>query len=120
MPILENIIDQVKDMPFFIDIIRLNVDDYEEDAKLMNLVRRCNGGIHEINNVELLYDILEFLALKREIEVSSLIESKDYIIPHENQSFYENLAEIPIEVEKPEICSICFQKDERPIVTCPN
>ncbi|MFX0187392.1 MAG: hypothetical protein ACFE8A_06620 [Candidatus Hodarchaeota archaeon] len=120
MPILENLIAQVKDMPFFIDIIRLNVDDYEEDAKLMNLVRICNGGIHEINSINLLADILELLALKREIEVSSLIEGKDYIIPPENQPFYINLAEIPIEIEEPEVCSICFQKDDRSIVKCPN
>jgi len=120
MPVLENLLDQVKDMPFFIDIIRLNVDDFEEDGKLMNLVRRCNGGIHEINDVELLYDIFEFLALKREIEVSSLIEGKNYTIPPENQPFYMNLAEIPIEIEKPDVCSVCFQKDDRPIVKCPN
>ncbi|MFX1388020.1 MAG: hypothetical protein ACFE9M_12455 [Promethearchaeota archaeon] len=120
MPILEILIDQIKNMPFFIDIVRLNVDDYEEDKKLMNLVRRCNGGIHEINSVTLLYDILEFLALKREIEVSSLIEGKNYIIPPEYQQFYKNLAELPIEIEKSEACSICFQKDDRPIVKCPN
>ncbi|MFX1393688.1 MAG: hypothetical protein ACFFAH_08940 [Promethearchaeota archaeon] len=120
MPILDILINQIKNMPFFIDIVRLNVDDYEEDKKLMNLVRRCNGGIHEINSVTLLYDILEFLALKREIEVSSLIEGKNYIIPSENQQFYINLAEIPIEIEKSDVCSICFQKDDRPIVKCPN
>ncbi len=120
IPILEILIDQIKNMPFFIDIIRLNVDDYKEDQKLMNLVRRCKGGIHEINSVTLLYDILEFLALKREIEVSSLIEGKNYIIPPENQQFYINLAETPIETQKSEVCSICFQKDDRPIVKCPN
>ena len=39
MPVLQNLINQVKDMPFFIDIIRLNIDDVDEDKKLMDLAK---------------------------------------------------------------------------------
>lgn len=118
MPVLQNLIDQVKDMPFFIDIIRLNIEDLEEDKKLMDLAKRCNGGIHEINKSELLYDILEFLALKREIDPRNLLESKTYVIPPENHYFYENLADIPLEITKKEKCSICHKKDNNPILKC--
>lgn len=120
MPILEILIDQIKNLPFFIDIVRLNTDDLEEDEKLMDLIGRCNGGIHETNSEELLKDLLELLALKREIEVSSLIEEKNYTIPLENQQFYINLAELPIKQEELETCSICFKKDDKPMVKCPN
>ena len=120
MAVLENLIEQVKDMPFFIDIIRFNIDDPDEDRKLMRLAQKCNGGIHEINKIDLLSDILEFLALKREIDERNLIEGKNYRIPQGNQLFYENLAELPIESNKAEKCSICFLKTDKPVAACPN
>ncbi|MFX0071372.1 MAG: hypothetical protein ACFFAO_09815 [Candidatus Hermodarchaeota archaeon] len=118
IPVIKSLIDQVKDMPFFIDIIRLNIDDFEEDMKLMDLAKRCNGGIHEINKPELLNDILEFLALKREIDPKNLLESKNYVIPPENHYFYENLAEIPLEITQKDKCSICHKEDNNPLIKC--
>ncbi len=120
IPALENLIEKVKDMPFFIDIIRIDVDDdLEEDLKLMNLANKCNGSVHEINDLRGLNSILEILALKR--EVGSLIPFKKEIkvIPKEFHPFYRNLAEELKIIETVDACSICFQKDDNELFQCP-
>ena len=119
IPVLENLVDQVKDMPFFIDIVRLDIDDPREDLKLMRLARRCGGDIHEINDVRALGAIMSVLAIKREIPSVSGFGEKDYEIPEENQPFYINLADDPIPVKTEETCGICFQKDTKGLVKCP-
>ncbi|MEJ2251768.1 MAG: hypothetical protein P8Y70_06475 [Candidatus Lokiarchaeota archaeon] len=119
MPALENLVDKVKDMPFFIDIIRLNTEDSEEDEKLMRLAEKCNGNVHEINDMNNLGLILEVLALKREI--SSDISSNNSVIEinKEDIPFYENLADSPIKLNEESICSICFENVKDNLVFCP-
>ncbi len=117
IPVLENLIDQVKDFPFFIDVIRINIDDPREDLKLMKLSRRCNGDIHELNDVRGLGDILDVLALKKEIP-NALLREKDQELPEELQPFYENLAEEPSEVKGEATCAVCFKKDSKGLVKC--
>lgn len=119
IPVLENLVDQVKDMPFFIDVVRLNIDDPREDLKLMRLARRCGGDIHEINDVRALGAIMSVLAIKREIPSVSGFGEKDYEIPEENQPFYVNLADEPTPVTTEETCGVCFQKDTKGLVKCP-
>ncbi|MHA1293490.1 MAG: hypothetical protein ACTSQJ_12600, partial [Promethearchaeota archaeon] len=120
VPVLENLIDKVRDFPFYIDIIRLNIDDPREDLKLMKLARRCNGDIHEINDIRSLSAILEVLAIKREIHTGSMIDDDiDLDITEEDQLFFENLADEPIEVKNEETCSVCFQKSNKGLVKCP-
>ncbi|TFG30762.1 MAG: hypothetical protein EU532_00285 [Promethearchaeota archaeon] len=120
LPVLETMIDQIKNMPFFMDIIRIDIEDLEEDTKLMKLAGICNGSIYRINNVDSLPSILEILALKREVSSETKYNSKQISIPKENQQFYINLAEYPIELTRPETCSICGLKDYNAMVKCPN
>ncbi len=123
IPILEILIDQIKSLPFFIDIIKIDTDDTddpEEDLKLVNLVKNCNGEVHQIKDVIFLSSILEPLALKREIFTDNSAEKKKLTIPKEDQQFFINLADIPKKIEKPEVCSICFKKNDKTIVNCPN
>jgi hypothetical protein len=120
IPVLQNLIDNVYTFPFFIDIVRIDIDDPREDLKLMRLARRCNGDIHEINDARSLEDILAVLSLKREITSLSLISDKSMEIAEENRPFYENLAEDPEDVKEEDTCSICFQKDTKGIVKCKN
>jgi len=119
IPVLENLIDQVYSFPFFIDIIRIDIDDPREDLKLMRLARRCNGDIHEINDARSLSAILEVMAIKKEIRPSNMFGDKGILIPEENQPFYINLADEPIKVDGTETCAVCFQKDEKGLVKCP-
>jgi len=119
MPVLENLIDKVKDMPFYIDIVRIDTDDPAEDRKLMELATRCYGNVHEINDLRDLDSILEVLALKREIPQESFYDAEKKIIPKTDQPFYINLADEPINYSKAEKCSICFQMDDKELVQCP-
>ncbi len=120
IPALQNLIEKVKDIPFFIDIIRIDVDDDpKEDLKLMNLVNNCNGNVHEINDLRGLDSILEILALKREITPLSPFKKEVKEIPKEYHPFYRNLADELKKTEIAETCSICFQKDNEELVQCP-
>jgi hypothetical protein len=120
IPVLEHLIDKVKDMPFFIDIIQIDIDNPEEDKKLMNLANRCHGNIHEINDIRTLSSIMEVLSLKREIPEDSFLQGNQYTIPKENRSFYENLADDLVSVKNDNVtCSICFEENDKKKVKCP-
>ena len=116
--VLQDLIDKVHTFPFYIDVVRIDIDDPREDLKLMKLARRCHGDIHEINDPRSLPAILEVLAIKREVSSVSLLSDK-IDIPEENFPFLENLADEPITVEEETTCSVCFQKDTTGIVKCP-
>ena len=116
---LQNLIDKIYTFPFFMELVRFNVEDFEEDKKLMSLAKRCNGEVHEINALPSLPDILEVLAIKRHIFSKSL-PIKGYIeVPEQNRSFYENLGENLIYLSKEETCSICHDLGTK-MVQCPN
>ncbi|TFG21557.1 MAG: hypothetical protein EU529_13265 [Promethearchaeota archaeon] len=117
LPVLQNLISQVKDMPLFIDIIRIKIKDPEEDEKLQKLVKRCNGEILYVEKLNELPQLLETLALKKKIKRSSLEDGK-YIIPQDSHLFYINLAEDLAEVKKHDTCSICFEKDATDLLKC--
>jgi len=119
MPVLDNLIDMVKNMPFYIDIVRINIDDPGEDRKLMELVNSCYGNVHQINDLMDLDSILEVLALKREIPEETFYDKEKKIISKQNQPFYVNLADEPIPYQDTETCSICFQSADNGLVQCP-
>ncbi|TFF95618.1 MAG: hypothetical protein EU544_02370 [Promethearchaeota archaeon] len=120
LPALQGLIDQVKDMPFFMDVIRINIDDPREDLKLMRLARRTGGDIYEIDDIAELPVVLDKLAKKKEISTKLLVDERDFIIPEESQPFFENLAEDPFPILDEETCSICFKKDKEGLVQCPS
>jgi len=120
IPVLENLIDQVKDMPFIMDLVRIGIDDPKEDLKLMRLARRCHGDIHEINALRSLSDILSVLAIKKDLSLIEDFGDEKYEIPEDNQPFYENLADKVEELNKEETCAVCFQKDDKGLVRCPS
>jgi hypothetical protein len=119
MPVLDNLIDMVKNMPFYIDIVRIDTDDPGEDKKLMELATRCYGNVHEINDLRDLESILEVLALKREIPEETFYDKEKKIISKTNQAFYINLADDVEDAPKKETCSICFETDKTDLVRCP-
>lgn len=119
MPVLDNLIEMVKNMPFYIDIVRIDTDDPKEDKKLMELATSCYGNVHEINDLRDLESILEVLALKREIPEETFYDKEKKIISKTNQAFYVNLADEPMNYTKKETCSICFKTDKNDLVQCP-
>ena len=120
IPVLETMIDQIKNMPFFMEIIRINIEDVEEDTKLIRLAGLCNGSIYRINDEDSLSSILEIIALKKETVSGNKTNKNIITIPIENQQFYINLAENPIKLTTPETCSICARKDYNAMVKCPS
>ena len=121
VPVLENLIDQVKDMPFIIDIIRVKVNDPVEDLKLLDLVRRTSGNLHEIFEVRDLPSILDKLAEKRSFSSFSLYDDDiSTEIKYENYPFFENLAADPILLHATGTCSICFKQSDKDLVQCPS
>ena len=117
MPALESLIDQVKDMPIFIDFLRIKVKDLEEDEKLLKLAERCSGSLYHVKKLKELPKLLETLAIKKKIKSSSLEDGK-YVIPAEGQLFFINLAEDLAEVKESDTCSICFQKEVKDLFKC--
>lgn len=117
---LEELIKTIKDMPFFIDIIRIGKQESEESEKLMKLAKLCNGEFYEINNIRNLDPILTTLSEKKYISEPSFIKQKIRMILKDNQPFYVNLADDPIIIEEISTCSICFNKDDQGIVKCPS
>ncbi|MBD3256073.1 MAG: hypothetical protein GF383_13335 [Candidatus Lokiarchaeota archaeon] len=120
IPVLENLINQVKDMPFFIDIVHIDVMDSEEFIKLSKLVEICHGEIYQVKKLKNFSNTLEDIAKNRVINPNRMIEGNKFIIPEENRLFYENLAQDLITAEGNHNCSICFIDDDRKLVQCPN
>ena len=121
LPVLEDLIEKVKDMPFFIDVIRVNAEDIQEGHKLAGLVKKTNGKFFDLGGIKELGAVLSSLSEKKYIRVPAHYEKKKHaIIPEENKPFYANLGDIPLSVEGIGTCAICFQRDDAGIVRCPS
>jgi hypothetical protein len=121
IPVLDNIIDKVKEMPLIIDIVRIKVDKYEDDLKLSGLISKTRGHLHHVQDLNELYPILNNLAEKKTFSTFSLTDDEcSDEIPIENFTFYNNLAEEPNLIIDEQTCSICFKKDNNALVQCPN
>ncbi|MFX1237805.1 MAG: vWA domain-containing protein [Promethearchaeota archaeon] len=120
LPVLEDLIDKVKDMPFFIDIIYLNPINLEECRKLQKLTGRTGGEYREIFRFKDITSVLGKLAEKKRVKIPNFYNKQRTVIIKENQPFYLNLADEPITVGNLSTCAICFQKDDTGLVKCPS
>lgn len=120
MTALEELIKKVKDLPFFIDIVYIGKQIFDESSKLLKLVNLSKGEFHEITNVKDLNGVLTGLADKKYITIPSLVQQRIRMILKDNQPFFINLADDPEVVSEISTCSICFQQDNQGIVRCPS
>ena len=120
LPPIEELIKVVKDMPFFIDIVRIGEKNSEESKKLMKLTNLCNGKFNEIDKLRDLTPLLNRLSEKKYISEPTFIKEKTKTILKENQPFYVNLADEPKIIKERATCSICFNRDDHGIVQCPS
>lgn len=120
VPALEDLIRKVKDMPFFIDVIRIGKKDPEERDKLLKLTKICNGEFYEIDSIREIKPPLILLSEKKRIKEAMAVTQKIRVVLTINQPFYENLADDPPILDKIGTCSICFKKDDNGIVKCPS
>ncbi len=119
LPALHELIDKVKDMPFFIDILHLNGNDIEESRKLASFASRTKGTYHNIHKFKDLESKLLELVEKKYIKIDPSYMRVKPAIQEENRLFYIKLADDPRLVTSPEACAICFQKSNRAVVQCP-
>ncbi|MFX0001604.1 MAG: hypothetical protein ACFE88_15955 [Candidatus Hermodarchaeota archaeon] len=120
LPALEELINKVKDMPFFIDIVHIGHPEYEARKNITQLVNLCNGEYHEIIDIDQLDYRLTELSYKKKITKPAFGKQTIPIIPKENQPFYVNLADNPENVNEISTCSICFQQGNEGIIRCPS
>lgn len=121
LPVLEDLIEKVKDMPFFIDVIRVNAEDIQEGHKLAGLVKKTSGKFFDLEKIKELGSVLSSLSEKKYIKVPAFYEKKKQsFIPEENKPFYANLGDDPLNVEGIGTCAICFQRDDTGLVRCPS
>ncbi len=120
LPPIEELIKVVKDMPLFIDIVRVGDPNPELHSKLIRLVKLCNGSLHEISKLKELNPILTNLSEKKYVSEPSFIKQRLRMILPDNQPFYTNLADEPEIVNETVTCSICFQQGNEGIVRCPS
>jgi len=120
LPALEELIRKVKDMPFFIDMVYIGEQAYEESSNLLKLVNLSKGEFYEIKSAKQLGPILTNLSDKKYITIPSFVQQRIRMILKDNQPFFTNLADDPEVVKEEAACSICFQKGEQKIVRCPS
>jgi hypothetical protein len=120
LPALEGLINQVKDMPFFIDIVLLGSPYSEQAQKLLKIANLSNGDLFGIKNLKDLNRVLKNLSEKKFISQPWYLRQKARKILPENQFFYVHLADAPDAIQSTASCSICFHKDDHGIVKCPS
>jgi len=121
LPVLEDLIEKVKEMPFYIDVIRINAEDIQEGHKLAGLVKKTKGKFFDIEKIKELGSVLTELSEKKYIKMPTSYEKKKQaFIPEENKPFYANLADVPSPIEGIGTCAICFQRDDQGLVQCPS
>lgn len=112
--ILEDLIDTVKDMPFFIDVVCIDKKSSQENSNLTRLVEITNGKFVKIKSVRDINSVLATFSEKK------YVFEKKPVIFKRNQPFFINLADNLLALDKIAVCSICFQRDDYGIVQCPS
>jgi len=120
LPILEDLINKVKNLPFYIDIICIENNNHEKNRTLEKLANLANGDLYQVNEIRDLSPLLNELSKKQFMAESLYSRHKLKMGKAETQSFYLALADEPINSSKSSTCSICFQKDIEGIVECPS
>jgi len=120
IPVIENLVKDVKNLPFYIDIISIENKNKEESEMLKNIAISCNGEFYQIKNVQDLNSLLNKLAEKKLEEEYLYSRYKLKMNQKEIQAFYVSLADKPSTFHELANCSICFQEANEDIVQCPS
>ncbi|MFW9945885.1 MAG: hypothetical protein ACFFDX_03545 [Candidatus Odinarchaeota archaeon] len=118
MPVLENLIEKIKDLPFIIDVICLDEQYVNSKPNLMNLIKQYHGEFYQVENKNFLETISNKVAKKKYIK-TEFYGQNNLVITAENKPFFINLADDPPDFDKIVSCSICFQRDNEGLVECP-
>lgn len=119
-PVIEKLAKDVRNLPFYIDIISIETNDNEESQILKKIATSGNGEFHQIKNAQDLKPLLNELAVKKFKMEYLYSKYKLNINQKETHEFYFSLADKPKAFNEPTTCSICFQEDIEGIVQCPS
>ena len=126
---VKDLLDITREMPIFIDIVRLNMKPQRDKSKekLETIINWAKGGelIYVPKIKKQLADVMEKLADKKYNETDDVFEEvREIKIPDKHSLFYENIAVDPKMIEKPgEMkCMACFgtQEDGNKLYECPS
>ncbi|MFX0081862.1 MAG: hypothetical protein ACFE94_08925 [Candidatus Hodarchaeota archaeon] len=119
-PLIEKLAKDVRNLPFYIDIIRIGTNENEENQFLKRIATSVNGEFNQIKNVQELKPLLNKLAVKTFKMEYLYSKYKLNIYQKETYEFFISLADKPKVFNELTSCSICFQDDIEGIVQCPS
>ncbi|GAB4315837.1 MAG: hypothetical protein Kow0069_17810 [Promethearchaeota archaeon] len=127
--VLADLLYQVRDMPFIMDVVRLGRCDDVEDWGLEKLAKITRGALYHARDVKELASVLSDLAEKKQFWDASPLSEQKFTIGVDNIPFYMNMADAPERVTHEDLkpgdrCSICFQQQcprcaKSELVRCP-
>ncbi|MGB5910083.1 MAG: hypothetical protein WBH31_02700, partial [Promethearchaeia archaeon] len=68
MPVLKNLIEKVRDLPFYIDVICLDEQYIDSKPNLLKLVKKYYGDFYQAEKKNFLYTILNKIAKKKYVK----------------------------------------------------
>jgi len=112
--LVNDLIDKVKPMPVFLDVLVLGMYDDPDQQKIKNIIAASQGGeLLSATTFEEFTKMLEQAATnKKEIKVGTWDKKPDYKMDPEHKDFFEKLSAslIPLEtVSSDSKCTICFK-----------
>jgi hypothetical protein len=117
---ITNILNDTKNLPFYIDIIVIDMNDKHEIETLKKFANLGDGEFYNINSTKDLKPLLTKLSKKKFIKESLFSRYKLKMTQKETQPFYIDLAGDPSIFHELGTCSICFQKGVEDNLTCPS
>jgi hypothetical protein len=121
--VVEQLMDNIRDFPVFIDFICLNRKNPTEEQKYVNFAKKYGGIVLNVKNEKELGNAFEKLAQKK--RSPSFPKGVDQLhLESENEPFFFNLAQEPIEIEEDSAqnknlkCLICRKKGDN-LIKCP-
>ncbi len=124
--ITNTLVDQVKELPFIMDIVRIGVKDELEDMRLDRLAKRVGGGLYYAKNLKDLTSVMERLSSKKDLGYQGGPGTDHFKVSPLTEAFFANCAAKPDPVKSDSTkCQVCFQvvnemSGKSQVVKCPS
>jgi hypothetical protein len=117
---ITNLINIAKILPFYLEIIGIEINNDQESEKLKKLANLGNGEFYNVKKIKDLKPLLRDLSKKQLTKEFLYSRYNLFMAQKETQNFYVELADAPQAFHGAATCSICFQEDQEGIVICPS
>ncbi|MFW9828352.1 MAG: hypothetical protein ACFFEY_12245 [Candidatus Thorarchaeota archaeon] len=120
LSLIEKFVKDIRNLPFYIDIIRIETNNNEESKILKKIANSSSGEFYQIKSAQDLKPLLNKLVGNKFKMEYLYSRYKLKIDTDEAHAFFVSLADKPKAYNRHATCSICFQKDIDGIVQCPS